>query len=683
MSETFKNSKEAALLCLEKYPQAKIIFKGLSKTEPKTWTPLTKSEIEIKDGLFAVILESLPFSACVLDFDIKSSAHPNGISLKDLKQKVRDWGLLSYKVRQKTLSGGFHALFSDAPSNIKKKTAGELGKGIDYLVGKHLLILYDKTLFENIEQIKPLPETIKSLLKSAEKHSPEVGWGKGQNNASVSIIGHKILKGETSLEKEINALERANPGNKENIKHIQDLKGFLNKNSYLHKGLNKVEEKKNEIKVNKQLENFKDVLFTLKKEVSLNTRSCQTELKINKKWEIIDDFLLIDLFLKAQPYLKTYTHKGYPKMTKNVFHYLLLNACYENQKDPYKQKLKGLKNWDRKKRLETLFETLFEIRKEEELKPIYAWAGKSLFLSIIKRVFEPGCVVQETIVLQGNQGIGKSLFLENLVYNPTQNFSSDLSMSLPEKDFVPKILGNIITEWGELKGWTSEIEQIKSRLTRNIDKHRFAYGKFTTHVKRNGIIVGTTNNPKPLINDPTGLRRFVLISLAYKKSVPEIIKWTKENLDMLYAEAIYLHNKGESHRLPENLWDINAKYNEDHRGKDDTLEELMIDWCKFTLKQSIKKNNPQYHIRPKHIILALHEDKIPKEFDSPEFLGETPQTARILKNSRQGGLLLASKLTKLGFVYKTVQLNNNAFKAYIWEDKNNLPFNIDKETPPF
>ena len=676
MSETFKNSKESALLCLETFPDAEIVYRGTSKKEKLPWTPLTKSEIEAKDGLFAVILESLPFNACVLDFDIKSEAHPNGTTLEKACAFAKTHGFFEHSVRQKTLNGGYHFLFS-SEKKTKSKTGGEIGQGIDLLSGRSLMLLYDPQLWKNIKNLRALPQTIK--IKDVKNPS----WGKGQNNASVSIIGHKILKGETSLEKEINALEKANPGNKENIKHIQDLKGFLNKNSYLHKGLNKVEEKKNEIKVNKQLENFKDVLFTLKKEVSLNTRSCQTELKINKKWEIIDDFLLIDLFLKAQPYLKTYTHKGYPKMTKNVFHYLLLNACYENQKDPYKQKLKGLKNWDRKKRLETLFETLFEIRKEEELKPIYAWAGKSLFLSIIKRVFEPGCVVQETIVLQGNQGIGKSLFLENLVYNPTQNFSSDLSMSLPEKDFVPKILGNIITEWGELKGWTSEIEQIKSRLTRNIDKHRFAYGKFTTHVKRNGIIVGTTNNPKPLINDPTGLRRFVLISLAYKKSVPEIIKWTKENLDMLYAEAIYLHNKGESHRLPENLWDINAKYNEDHRGKDDTLEELMIDWCKFTLKQSIKKNNPQYHIRPKHIILALHEDKIPKEFDSPEFLGETPQTARILKNSRQGGLLLASKLTKLGFVYKTVQLNNNAFKAYIWEDKNNLPFNIDKETPPF
>ena len=137
-------------------------------------------------------------------------------------------------------------------------------------------------------------------------------------------------------------------------------------------------------------------------------------------------------------------------------------------------------------------------------------------------------------LLIGRQGCGKSSFCRILLprelrdyYNDRINFKNETDLNLGLTSFA---LINI----DEFDKTTSRQQILLKYLLSTADvKFRPPYGKAYKQYRRYASFIGTTNQPKPLV-DPTGSRRFVCVEIT------DMINF-EDNLDhtQLYAQLKY------------------------------------------------------------------------------------------------------------------------------------------------
>lgn len=194
-------------------------------------------------------------------------------------------------------------------------------------------------------------------------------------------------------------------------------------------------------------------------------------------------------------------------------------------------------NWDGQERIDTL---LIDYFGAEDTPYTRAVIRKTL-VAAVARIYKPGVKFDSILVLNGPQGMGKSTFFSIL---GKQWFSDSLSISdMRDKTAAEKLLGNWILEISEMNGIRkTEVEVVKSFVTRQDDKFRQAYGVNVESHPRKCIIVGSTNSEGGFLRDVTGNRRF------WPVHVPGTGKhhpWQLDCVDQIWAEAIHLYNEGE------------------------------------------------------------------------------------------------------------------------------------------
>ncbi|HEY9865130.1 MAG TPA: VapE domain-containing protein [Candidatus Obscuribacterales bacterium] len=172
--------------------------------------------------------------------------------------------------------------------------------------------------------------------------------------------------------------------------------------------------------------------------------------------------------------------------------------------------------------------------------PLYQVFVKKWLIATVARVMNPGCKVDTALILQGEQGTGKSTFFRVLAGD--EWFCDDMG-SVSDKDQVVKMQQSLITEWAELENIfsKSDISKVKAFLSSATDKIRLPYGARTKSMPRTGTIVGTTNK-LDVLRDPTGDRRFWFISVA--KKIP--IDLLKQERDAIWGAAVQAYKNGET-----------------------------------------------------------------------------------------------------------------------------------------
>ena len=248
-----------------------------------------------------------------------------------------------------------------------------------------------------------------------------------------------------------------------------------------------------------------------------------------------------------------------------------------NEHDPVEDYLDSLPAWDGEPRLDRVFELAgFRLEHPDDL--LVRWAGAAIFLAAVWRTFEPGYGFHEMPVLQGPQRAGKSQFLAHLVPPEHRDawFTDNLqlaSRSGTSKEQVEATLGKWIVECAELAGlWRSDIEPMKAYLSRSADNAvRLAWRRNAELRPRRFVVVGTTNEARPLPDDPTGNRRFVVVEVKGGNAA-QIIGWVNEHRDQLWAEAVHRVNEGEHARLPDGLGKAQASANEELRNRDEKAQ---------------------------------------------------------------------------------------------------------------
>jgi Virulence-associated protein E-like domain len=201
--------------------------------------------------------------------------------------------------------------------------------------------------------------------------------------------------------------------------------------------------------------------------------------------------------------------------------------------------------------------------------------GVLTLIAAVRRVREPGCKFDETLVLEGPEGINKSEALRVLAVK-SEWFSDSLSFNLKPQEAIEQTTGVWIVEIPELRGLRrSDFDKRKAFQSRREDRARLAYGHTSTRAPRQYVPIATTNE-KQYLEDLTGNRRFWPVGVEGFD-----LEALARDRDQLWAEAASREANGDSIRLPEHLWPEAAEQQQDRMVDnpfvmllDQTLREL-------------------------------------------------------------------------------------------------------------
>ena len=232
--------------------------------------------------------------------------------------------------------------------------------------------------------------------------------------------------------------------------------------------------------------------------------------------------------------------------------------------------------WDGVKRVDGLIDELWGKPKNDDAAELQRWASRAIFVGVIQRTFEPGCALDESVVLVGEGGAGKSKFLESLI--PDRWFQSGLDLCADDKSLVEALQGVALVEAAEMRGASrSDLARLKAFLTRRDDKIRLAYRRDSESMPRRCVIVGTANPGDMLPNDAAALRRLVPVELQSARScIGRVEPFIGAIRDQLWAEAWFLYtHEGARANLPEHLLSVGAGAADSRRTRDEVSEELI------------------------------------------------------------------------------------------------------------
>ncbi len=251
-----------------------------------------------------------------------------------------------------------------------------------------------------------------------------------------------------------------------------------------------------------------------------------------KFWRDADDAQLI-----------SYVDENYGSFSQRNYEIAVTKVVDDRSYHPIREFLSSLPEWDGVKRVDSL---LIDYLGAEDCAYTRAITRKILCAAVM-RVREPGIKFDNILVLNGDQGIGKSTLIEKLggVW-----YSDSLSLSdMNDKTAAEKLQGYWIHEIGELAGMKkADIDRVKAFISRKDDNYRAAFGRRPSPHPRQCIFFGTTNSVNGYLRDITGNRRFWSVKVpgggklkAWDMTDEDVWQiWAEVKVDVDAGEDLYL-----------------------------------------------------------------------------------------------------------------------------------------------
>jgi predicted P-loop ATPase len=242
---------------------------------------------------------------------------------------------------------------------------------------------------------------------------------------------------------------------------------------------------------------------------------------------------------KDDSFLRWYLEKKYGITKRTAIDDGLMIIATENKYHPVQNYFNSLK-WDGNPRIDEFFINFLGCKDNSYTRAV----TRTMFLSLVARIFQNGCKVDTMVVLVGEQGIGKSTILRKLL--PNEDWFSDSLTNIQSKDAYEQLLEKSLIEIGELSAMKkSDVENTKLFISKQSDNYRKAYGHHAENVKRQCIFVGTTNT-QAFLKDSTGNRRFYPLDCRKSHITMSIWQNFDENYrNQLWAEAVESFKNGE------------------------------------------------------------------------------------------------------------------------------------------
>jgi len=239
---------------------------------------------------------------------------------------------------------------------------------------------------------------------------------------------------------------------------------------------------------------------------------------------------LCDLYTDIENELGILSFKKIDTALTVVFH--------RNEYNPIIDYLNSVE-WDGQKRIETLFIDLLDADNTE----LNRYMTKTWFIAAVKRIFEPGCKFDNMIVLQGEQGIGKSSICDLI----SLKYSNNVSLNeVGHKDLINKLNRTWIAVVDELDSFNKkEMSNIKTFISNTKDTARLAFGKDAETYPRHCVFIGSTND-STFLRDNTSIveRRFWVIKCNKTNRDGRIFEvLTDEYINQIWAESVYYYKE--------------------------------------------------------------------------------------------------------------------------------------------
>lgn len=172
-------------------------------------------------------------------------------------------------------------------------------------------------------------------------------------------------------------------------------------------------------------------------------------------------------------------------------------------------------------------------------------ASRNFWLSMVARIYSPGCKVDNMIVLEGAQGLGKSTALQII---GGDWFAEQHESATNPKGFAEILQGKMLVEISEMDAFNrAEVNRVKQTVSCPADRYRPSYGHHAKDHPRQCVFVGTTNR-NDWNRDDTGARRFWPIACKGTLNLDAV----RSNREQLFAEAVARYKAGEPHwHMPE------------------------------------------------------------------------------------------------------------------------------------
>jgi hypothetical protein len=274
-------------------------------------------------------------------------------------------------------------------------------------------------------------------------------------------------------------------------------------------------------------------------------------------------------------------------VAKERFVEIVLDVARQSSRHPVREYLDNLPDWDGLPRLDSW---LSDYAGAEDT-PLTNQIGRKVLLAAVRRVRQPGVKFDTMLVLEGKQGAGKSSLVRVIA---GEWFEDGLLLGSDPKIVIEQTSGKWIAEVSELGGMSKrDIENVKAMLSRTHDTARLAYGRASSTVPRQFIMMGTTNSPE-FLKDETGNRRFLPVEVR-AVNLDTLLR----DRDQLWAEAAQaeaLRNRDGSHaeslELPRELWDDAATVQDSKVVSNPTfelLERVLDGWAGRIAKETIRE----------------------------------------------------------------------------------------------
>jgi predicted P-loop ATPase len=169
--------------------------------------------------------------------------------------------------------------------------------------------------------------------------------------------------------------------------------------------------------------------------------------------------------------------------------------------------------------------------------PYHTLVGRWFILGMVNRVLNPGCQMDNMIVLEGAQGKMKSSALRVLA----GEWFADTPIRIGDKDALLNLAGVWLYEVAELDSFNkAEVTAVKQYVSSRVDRVREPYSRRPVDRFRSCVLGGTTNQHE-YFKDSTGSRRFWPFSCDGDIDLAKLKAWR----DQLFAEAMHALQSGE------------------------------------------------------------------------------------------------------------------------------------------